>query len=231
MTDFQRILPPPADRSSAEEEHLRNFAAFLLETNRHTNLTGTRDPEQLWERHVLDSLMLLPLLPTQGRWIDLGSGGGFPGIPLAILRPDLHLVLVESTGKKARFLEQAVVRAALPHVTVLADRSETLARNPAYREQFDLSTARALAPLPILIELALPFLRPGGVLLAMKGRRAAEEIEASDHALEELQGEITGFHLYQDSGGEEACVIEITKQAPCPADYPRGPGLPAQFPL
>ena len=155
-----------------------DYLARLLAMNERMNLTAIEDPVAAWERHVLDAWTLLPLLaglPVGARLLDVGSGGGVPGIPLAIARPDLAVTLVEATQKKAAFLEAVVASLGLSNVRVHARRAEELSRGEL-RRTFDVVTARAVARLAKLIPLTAPFLRPGALLLLVKGQRADEEL-------------------------------------------------------
>ena len=141
-------------------DRLRGFLNLLYEANARMNLTAIREPAEAWSRHVLDSLTLLPMVATaEARsLIDIGSGGGAPGIPLAIVCPELEVGLVETTGKKARFLEETAATLGLDNVTVFNDRAERLAAHgEPQRERWDLVTARAVGRLPVLLELTLPF--------------------------------------------------------------------------
>lgn len=171
-----------ASVSEARLAQLGDYLGRLLAMNAQMNLTAITDPEIAWERHVLDALTLLPLLagvPAGGRLVDVGSGGGIPGVPLAIARPDLRITLVEATQKKASFLSAVSAAMGLPNVSVRAERAESLVRGEL-RAAFDAVTARAVARLFTLAPLTLPFARPGGLVLLIKGQRADEELaEAS----------------------------------------------------
>lgn len=157
---------------------LGDFLGRMLAMNEQMNLTAIKDPESAWERHILDALTLLPLLadvPASARLIDIGSGGGIPGIVLAIVRPDLHVTLVEATQKKAAFLGAVSEALQLANVSVYADRAEELGRDEL-GETFDVVTARAVGRVKVLAPLLLPFARPGGLVLLIKGQRAEEEL-------------------------------------------------------
>jgi 16S rRNA (guanine527-N7)-methyltransferase len=214
-----------------QQSKLQAYAEQVHETNQHTNLTGAKDLDTIWTRHVLDSLYLAPLLAGSEKLLDIGSGGGFPALPLGILYPDLSVTMLESTGKKVRFLNACAESLPCPAATAIHERAEKLGHHPQHRGQYDVVTARAVTSLSALIELSLPFLKVGGHLLAMKGRKAEEEIIAAEHALDALKGEITGFHEYGDSEENEACVVRVTKMQPTPGKFPRAVGIPSNTPL
>jgi 16S rRNA (guanine527-N7)-methyltransferase len=161
------------------------YLARLLAMNERMNLTSITDAPSAWERHAFDALSLLPHLagvPAGGRLVDVGSGGGIPGIPLAIARPDLHVTLIEATQKKAGFLSAVSENLNLTHVTVRAERAEKLAVGPA-AGQFDVVTARAVARLATLVPLVVPLARVGGRLLLVKGQRVDEELAEAKRVL------------------------------------------------
>ena len=212
------------------------YARRLLEANLRTNLTSTRDRDTVYRRHFVESLALLRVLQerdlVRSPAIDVGSGAGFPGLPIKIARPDVDLTLVEGTGKKARFLESIVAELGLAAVTVVDARAEELAHNPVHRGAFRLALARTLAPLPVLLELTLPFLSMEGVLAAPKGGAAQRELRESANALAELGGAIEAappMELAMD--GPQQTVIIVRKTGPTPERYPRRPGMPSKRPL
>ncbi|HEU0072950.1 MAG TPA: 16S rRNA (guanine(527)-N(7))-methyltransferase RsmG [Dehalococcoidia bacterium] len=223
------------DLSPAQLGQLEAYAERLA-TSAH-NLTSARDRDQVETRHVAESLALGRLLDAHGlladgsRVIDIGAGGGLPGIPLRIAWPGIVLTLLESVGKKCRFLEGLARDLALDSVTILEGRAETYGHDAAHREQYDLVVARAVAPLPVLIEYALPFLRPGGRLAAVKGSTALTEIDASVAALSELNARLYDVPVFQPPHGQPQTAVLIEKLSPTPARYPRRPGIPSKRPL
>ena len=212
------------------------YRDLLAGATRTLNLTAVREPAEIERRHIAESLALAEALahsgwlPAGARVIDVGSGGGLPGIPLAIARPDLTVTLLEATGKKAAFLEQAVARLKLASVRVLAARAEEVAHFPAEREAYDLAIARAVAELAALVELTLPFVRVGGALAAVKGSRADEESAAGGAAIRRCGGGTVETLVFTADAPHLRLVI-VPKVAPTPADLPRRAGMPAKRPL
>lgn len=231
------VLPPTDEflRLAAEEhlafepgelERMGRFLELLLEANRAFNLTAITDPAQAWRRHVFDALTLLPLLAGAERVCDLGSGGGLPGMVLAIALPAPRFTLVEATGKKATFLRHAAERLELSNVAVVQERGERVGHDPAHRAAYDAVTARALGPLRVIVELAAPLLRVGGLLLAVKGQRASEEVAAAANALHLL-----GCGVAATRPTPTGTIVVVEKRAATAARYPRPPGDPARAPL
>jgi 16S rRNA (guanine527-N7)-methyltransferase len=179
---------------------------------------------------VEDCLVLLPLLGGALTLIDVGSGGGLPGLPLKLARPELEVTLLEANRRKAAFLVQASAQLELGGVRVLAERAEVAAHEPREREAYDVATARAVAPLPVLAELCLPFVRVGGRLLAMKASLEGE-LEAAGGAIELLGGAPAEVHAAPSAARRRGSVVVIRKVAPTPGAYPRRPGVPGRRPL
>jgi len=178
-----------------------------------------------------DSLVLLDFLPSGPlRVIDVGSGGGLPGIPLKIARPELRLTLLEANRRKAAFLVQAVARLGLQEVEIVARRAEEAGRDPRHREAYDFALARALAPMPVLAELCLPFVAVGGRLLAMKADSVAEA-EAARSVIKRLGGELIAVSAAASAARTLGQVVVVEKVRPTPAEYPRRPGVPGRRPL
>lgn len=209
--------------SEAQQAQLRQYLEHLYAANRTMNLTRV-PPEQAVGRHLLDSLCLLRVYtpPDGARALDLGAGGGLPGIPLAIVRPDVHFTLLDSHGKTVQFLQATCELLGLNAEAVQA-RAEAWAHRPDAREQFDFTVARAVAKMSILAELMTPFLKVGGVALALKSIHELDEIRAATPAAETLGAtisiETTGFETEQGSVQRAAAVLR--KHRPTPAQYPR----------
>lgn len=184
----ERMAALGAPLDDAALGRLGDYLARLLAANAQMNLTAIDDPAAAWERHAADALSLVPLLaewPAGARVADVGSGGGLPGLPLAIARPDLHFVLIESTQKKARFLSDVAGALGLTNVEVRAERAEVLAAGPL-GGSFDVVTARAVARLSALLPLTAPLAKDGGALLLVKGQRADEELAEAGGAQRKL---------------------------------------------
>lgn len=178
---------------------------------------------------IEDGLVLLDHLAGARTVVDVGSGAGLPGLPLKMARPDLRLTLIEADRDKAAFLVHACAVLGLDGVEVIARRAEEAGHDPRLREAFDVAVARALAPLPALVELCLPLVRIGGRLLAQK--TVGEDVEGAGRAIEILGGELVGVHASPSAARREGTVVEIRKARPTPPAYPRRPGVPARKPL
>ena len=213
-------------------EQFARYSAELRAWNTRVNLTAITDEEGIVARHFLDSLRCaLSWGDAPSSLIDIGSGAGFPGLPLKILRPELRVALVESVGKKAAFLRHMITVLDLRDVTVLTARAETVGRDPQHREQYDVVTARAVAELATLAEYCLPLCRVYGRVLAPKGSDIADEIARAHTAIERLGGRVIGVEPVVIPGVEPRTLVVIAKVAPTPAAYPRAVGVPARRPI
>ncbi len=220
--------------SGEQQEQFRIYEALLLDWNSKINLTAVRDPEGIRIKHFLDSLSCVPVLgDMNGRsLIDIGTGAGFPGIPLRIFYPELRLTLVDSVGKKADFCQLVCNTLHLKGVKVLKDRSEELGANKAHREQYDAAAARAVAVMPVLCEYLLPLVKVGGKMLAMKGESAPEETRTAAAAVRKLGGAEPALTEVSLPGVEgRRWLVSVPKASPPPAGYPRRTGLPLKKPI
>lgn len=218
----------------------RQVAAFeryeqeLTDWNSRFNLTAIRDSEGIRTKHFLDSLSCLLVMkdPPLHRLVDIGTGAGFPGIPLKIINPAIRLTLVESVGKKAEFCRHIVQTLGLDRVDVVQARAEELGQSAQHREKYDWAVARAVANLPILVEYLLPLVRVGGAVLAQKGESGPAEAHAADRATHLLGGRLRSVKQVNMPGVvEDRFLITVDKVAATPPNYPRRTGVPAKTPL
>ena len=212
------------------------YSDLLIAEGRRTNLTALREPGEISRRHFQESLALLEAIEAAGAFaspaIDAGTGAGFPGVPIKIARPEMELTLLEATGKKVAFLQRLVSRLGLSGVQVVYGRAEEVAHRPEQRESYALALARAVAPLPVLVELALPFLRTGGHLAAAKGSGAQREAREAEAALAACGGEVVSVGKLDVAGpGPAPSLVLIRKTAPTSERYPRRAGMPAKRPI
>lgn len=217
-----------------QEQQFDLYARELAVWNAHTNLTAITEPDAVRLRHFLDSLTVLRAVPmTPGlRIIDVGTGAGFPGLALRLVCPDIHVTLLEATGKKVAFLQHMIDLLKLENVETINARAEDAGHDEAQRAAYDVVLARAVARLPALLEYLLPFAKVGGVCVAMKGRTARAEADDSGHALSVLGGKLKGIETFQLPGVDEPHhLVLVEKVAPTPPDYPRKPGIPTHKPL
>ncbi|HEY7117155.1 MAG TPA: 16S rRNA (guanine(527)-N(7))-methyltransferase RsmG [Tepidisphaeraceae bacterium] len=209
--------------SEAQHEQLSRYIDLLLEANQRMNLTRIADRASAEVQHVGDALTVLPLLPKGPHMlVDVGSGGGVPGIILAIVRPDARIVLLEATKKKSAFLGETAKTLGLTNVRVVAERAEAAGRG-ALREASDVVVARAVGAMDFLVEWCLPLVKKGGRMLAMKGARIAEELPAAQKAIRLLGGGTAAVHPVELPGAEHHVIVEIPKVAKTDAKYPRDP--------
>lgn len=208
---------------SLDEGQFRQFSTYqeiLVETNRCMNLTTITEDAEVWKKHFLDSCLLFPYveIPPGASVIDVGTGAGFPGIPMRILRQDLQLTLLDTLQKRVRFLEMVCDALKIPVKCVHA-RAEMAGKQPAFREQYDVACARAVAALPVLCEYCLPFVKVGGVFLALKGPN--EDLELASAQITALGGVIEATHLYALDQNDARRLVVVRKAKPTPNTYPR----------
>lgn len=218
--------------SEKQIDQCRHFFDFLMEWNQKMNLTSIKEENDAVQKHFLDSLAPLSqsLLPQSGSILDIGAGAGFPSIPLAIFLPHCSVTMVDSVRKKVSFLEAACHELSLNNTKAVWGRAEDLGRDPSLRERFDLIVNRALAPLNVLLEYGMPFLRVGGRMLCYKGPAAEEEILQAKRALHLTGAKVLEVHPSKLDGLEHF-IIELLKESPINASYPRKAGLPTKSPL
>lgn len=211
-------------------DKLEKLAGQFLENGSVRGVTALKTAEAIQDELILDSLCGVSSLPRSGRVIDIGTGGGVPGLVLAIVRPDLGFILSDSASKKTKWVEEMVATLGLENVTVVTRRLELLGREEAFRGSFEAVTAKALAALNVLSEFAVPLLKVGGRLVAYKGPALAEEIREARFALLELGARVHRCHGFQ-VGAKQTIVCEIEKERPTQEKYPRRDGVPQKKPL
>lgn len=228
LTEFKRIfllndesLLPTDDKI----EKLYDLTEIMLEVNKHMNLTAVTDYSQIILKHYFDCLTILKHLPANVSVIDVGCGAGFPSLPVAICREDIKITALDSTAKRINYIADTANKLGIKNVTAIAARAEELAAKPEYREKFDVVTARAVADLPILCELCLPFVKVSGTFLSMKGAKGEEEFERSRRAISLCGGndaKILEDKLTQNGDDfEKRCLIIVKKGEKTPKIYPR----------
>ena len=210
---------------SHQESTLYKYAELLASCTR-ARLTGTRGTDEIYELQIRDCLPSLEYLPSSGTVIDVGSGGGLPGIVWAVYRPDLSITLLDSVNKKCEAMREIIAALAIPNVNVICARSENFAKS--FREEFDLAGARALAASGICAELMSPLVRVGGHVLTFKGEKVHDEISDVEDKWGMLGLSKPALHFY---GGEAKCVVLWEKVKKCPAKYPRREGLAGTKPF
>jgi 16S rRNA (guanine527-N7)-methyltransferase len=225
--------------TAAQQAAFQLYYKELVAWNQKFNLTAITEYEQVQIRHFLDSLSCLlaeetrqALNQPRSRLLDVGTGAGFPGIPLKLVCPDTRLTLLEATGKKVSFLEHVVAQLNLQQVMVIKGRAEELAHDPAHRQQYNLVLARAVADLPVVAEYTLPFCKLGGWVVAQKGEAGAAEAWTAERAITLLGGELRRVVPVELPGlPEDRSLIVVEKTGPTPGAYPRRPGIPSKRPL
>ena len=227
MSDFRTVLQDTlAELNLSLDEsavsRLYSYYALLIERNRVMNLTALTEPRDVALKHFADSLLLLRYcdIPVGASIVDVGTGAGFPGMVLAIARPDLRVTLLDSLQKRLNFLDEVAAELALGNVVTVHSRAEDGARTEL-RDSFDYAVARAVAPLNVLCEYCLPYVKAGGCFLAMKGRSAEEELREAQNAITALCGTVERQDSFTLAEAGERGILQIKKTAPTPAAYPR----------
>ena len=242
MYNFHTMEKLVQDAQALFNVHItaRQVAAFttfekeLLEWNQKFNLTAIRDVESIRTKHFLDSIscVLAWRSTPPSRLIDVGTGAGFPGIPLKILYPNLKLTLVESVGKKVKFCAHIIQLLGLEQVEVIQARAEDLGQDSKHREKYDWSIARAVANLNVLSEYLIPLVKIGGTVLAQKGESGPAEAQSAEHAMKVLGGKLKQLIPVNLPGVvDDRYLILVDKVAATPPRYPRKPGIPTKQPL
>lgn len=218
--------------SDLQLEQFYKYMKLLLEWNEIMNLTGITDPEEIITKHFIDSLTVANKIEKNNTIIDVGSGAGFPGIPIKIAFPETNILLLDSLNKRISFLSEVIEKLDLKNIKTIHGRAEDFGRDKNYREKFDIATARAVAPLNVLIEYLMPFVKIGGKCLCMKGSNSNEEIKNSDNAISLLGGTlIRSEEFFIPKTDIVRKVVEIKKVKKTENIYPRKAGVPNKKPL
>lgn len=210
-----------------KNEMYDTYLSYLLEVNSHTNLTTITDPKEVEVKHFKDSLTVLNYISENAKVLDIGSGAGFPGIPLRIEK-NFDLTLVDSVNKKVVFMNEVIEKLSLENTRAIHTRAEDYAKDN--RESFDIVVSRAVANMATLSELCLPFVKVGGIFIAMKGPKVDEELKEAENAIEILGGQVINIDRFTLEDNERANVI-VKKIHPTKKKYPRGKNLPKKNPL
>lgn len=235
---LEKLLRNDGRFSELQSNNLLKYSEMVLRKNRYLNLTSITDAEGFYSKHIIDSLALLDFIDEvisenkerRISFLDVGSGAGFPGIPIKIMRPEIEMVLLDSLNKRIKFLDFVAHELNLSDISFLHGRAEDFAHKTEYREAFDIVTARAVAKLPTLLELTLPYVKKSSVFLAMKTSEA--ELKTAEKALNILGARVESERnliLPFDAG--ERAVIKIRKDKSTPKKYPRQAGTPSKAPL
>lgn len=234
---FSQIMQEEAKKIGIEldAKQIHQFYGYmmlLLEWNEKMNLTAITEPKEIVVKHFMDSLTIYPYLSKGKKVIDVGTGAGFPGIPYAILDSNASILLADSLQKRTIFLEAVKKELGLENVSIFHGRAEDLGKDSTYREQFDFAVSRAVAPLPILLEYLIPFVKKDGYCICMKGSNGKAELEASKNALKVLGAEVIEEKefLLLDTDMKRT-IFKIRKEKSTPKEYPRKAGAPTKQPL
>lgn len=224
--------------SDRQIEQFISFYDILIERNKVMNLTAITEPVEVIEKHFLDSLSLVRAVDLTGEMkvIDVGTGAGFPGIPLLISYPQLHITLLDSLNKRIGFINDVIKLLNLKNVETIHGRSEELGKNKKYREQYDLCVSRAVANMSVLSEYCIPFVKSGGKFVSYKSGNFTEEVKNAANSVEKLGGklgEIVDFSMTDSKRGDKIgrSLVVIDKVKETPNKYPRKAGVPAKEPL
>ncbi len=229
--EFKQELTSSLNRNSVEVdlsddkiEKLYELTRIMLEVNASMNLTAITEEKAIILKHYVDSLTVSKYIPKNAKIIDVGCGAGFPCLPLAIFRPDLGITALDSTAKRIKYIDDTANKLNITNIHAVAARAEEYGKKNEYRESFDIATARAVAALPILSELCLPFVKVGGAFVSMKASQGEREAIDAKNAIKLCGGEIKAIdklELLSDDTSESRTIISVSKIASTPAKYPR----------
>ena len=218
--------------SEIQLKQFYEYMNLLQQWNKVMNLTAIVEPNEIIIKHFIDSLTILNKIGEKSTIIDVGTGAGFPGIPIKIARPESKVVLLDSLNKRIKFLNEVITKLKLKNIETIHGRAEDYGRNNIHREQYDIAVARAVAPLNILLEYLMPFVKKGGKCICMKGSNSENEIENSKNAIKLLGGEmLESKEFFIPNTDIKRKIIEVRKQQELSDKYPRKAGIPSKEPL
>lgn len=229
MDKYLKTLNISLDNEKIQQFY--DYMNFLIDTNKVMNLTRITEPSEIVLKHFIDSLTVLKYINNNEYLIDIGTGAGFPGVPLKIANSSLNVVLMDSLNKRINFLNNVITNNKLANITAVHARAEDLGKETEYREKFDVAVSRAVAPLNILLEYMMPFIKVGGRCICMKGI-LQEELNKSEKAIKILGGEVEKIDLFKLPNSEDNRTILIIKKVKkTPNQYPRNAGIPSKNPI
>lgn len=218
--------------SKKQAEQFYNYMNILVDWNEKINLTAITDPKEVIQKHFIDSLTISKYIKENSEIIDVGTGAGFPGIPIKIANNDTKITLLDSLNKRLIYLNELIQELDLKNINTIHYRAEEAGQNLTYREQFDIAMSRAVAPLNILVEYLLPFVKVGGTCICMKGSNAQEELSNSKNAIKILGGKLEKIEEFKLPNSDiNRNIIIIRKEKETPRKYPRKPGTPSKDPI
>lgn len=237
-SEFKLLLSESAEKYgiTLNELHLQKMFAYkqlLMEWNEKMNLTAIEEDREIIYKHFIDSLIVQKHIPAEGiKLIDIGTGAGFPGIPLKIINPSVRITLLDSLAKRLRFLDHIIHELALKEIETIHMRAEEGGRKTDLREQFDVAVARAVAPLAVLLEYCIPYIKTGGTFIAMKGNNANQEIIEAKNAIRQLGVEIEEVSEIEITEiDSKRTILIIKKNRQLSTHFPRKPGIPTKNPI
>ena len=219
-----------ANVSNEQIEEFKSYYKLLIEWNEKINLTAITEEEEVITKHFADSLSIINYIPDNSKVIDVGTGAGFPGVPLKIANESLQITLLDSLNKRLLFLDEVIKELDLKDIKTIHGRAEEIAHNKDYREQYDIAVCRAVAKLNVLAEYMLPYLKVGGTFICMKGPNINEEIESSMKAIKLLGGRIEKIESFELKENQRNIII-IKKEKNSPKNFPRKAGTPSKSPI
>jgi 16S rRNA (guanine527-N7)-methyltransferase len=237
LMEFEQIFRKYLEKMdiNLNEKQMHQFYEYmqnLIEWNEKINLTAITEPEEIIVKHFVDSLTISKYINKDAKIIDVGTGAGFPGIPLKIYRDDIEVILLDSLNKRINFLNDTIKKIGLEKITANHGRAEEFARNKKYREKFDVATSRAVANMSTLSEYLIPFVKLGGTVVAMKGSEIDEEVQISKNAINVLGGKILNVEEFNLPGTDiKRNIVLIKKEKVTLAKFPRKAGTPSKEPL